>query len=123
MEDVGICIYDHLVYFTAIWYILRLFGIFFGHLVYVGMYFMVIRYIFPFWSTVPRKIWQPCSRTFQEPRPTFSSFEKYYFIPSFAAPHGTHSTARARARTRDQCDQIQVWLENDPKASQRSAKI
>jgi hypothetical protein len=32
MEDVGI-FYDHLEYFTAIWYILRPFGIFYGHLV------------------------------------------------------------------------------------------
>jgi hypothetical protein len=43
MEDVEI-FYGHLVYFTAIWSILRPFGIFYGHLVY----FMVIWYIL--WS-------------------------------------------------------------------------
>jgi hypothetical protein len=32
MGDVGI-FYDHLVYFTAVWYILWPFGIFCGHLV------------------------------------------------------------------------------------------
>jgi hypothetical protein len=42
MEDVGI-FNGHLVYFTAIWYILWLFGVF-----------------SPFWYVVPRKIWQPC---------------------------------------------------------------
>jgi hypothetical protein len=40
--------YGHLVYFMAIWYILWLFGIFFGHLVYfmvfyVGSIFVEIR--------------------------------------------------------------------------------
>jgi hypothetical protein len=40
MEVVGL-FYGHLVYFTAIWYILLLFGIF-----------------SPFWYVVPRKIWQ-----------------------------------------------------------------
>jgi hypothetical protein len=49
--------YGHLVYFTAIWYILRPFGIFYGHLVY----FMVICYNFVLFSYVaPRKMWQPC---------------------------------------------------------------
>jgi hypothetical protein len=33
MEDVGI-LYGHLVYFTAIWYILCTFGLFYSHLVY-----------------------------------------------------------------------------------------
>jgi hypothetical protein len=33
MENVSL-FYGHLVYFTAIWYILRPFGIFYGHLVY-----------------------------------------------------------------------------------------
>jgi hypothetical protein len=41
MEDVSI-FYGHLAYFTAIWYILWPFGIF-----------------FPFWYVVQRKIWQP----------------------------------------------------------------
>jgi hypothetical protein len=48
MEDVG-KFYGHFVYFIAIWYILRPFGIFCGHF---GIYF-------PFWYAVPRKIWQP----------------------------------------------------------------
>jgi hypothetical protein len=60
MEDVGI-IYDHLVYFTTIWYIFWPFGIFFGRLVYFWpfgiffgrlVYFMVIWYIFPVFITV-----------------------------------------------------------------------
>jgi hypothetical protein len=36
-------------YLTVIWYIMRLFGIFHGKLLY----------FFPFWYVVPRKIWQP----------------------------------------------------------------
>jgi hypothetical protein len=48
MENLGI-FYDHLVYLTAIWYILWSFGIFCGHLVHFS----------PFWYFVPRKIWQP----------------------------------------------------------------
>jgi hypothetical protein len=69
MENVSI-FYGHLVYFMAIWYILRQFGLFCGH----SVYFMVIWYIlklfgiccghlvhlFPFWYVFPRKIWQPC---------------------------------------------------------------
>jgi hypothetical protein len=34
-----------LLYYVALWYILWLFGIF-----------------FPFWTIVPRQIWQPCFR-------------------------------------------------------------
>jgi hypothetical protein len=41
MEDVGI-FYGHLIYFTAIWYILWLLGIFYNYLVY----FMFIWYNF-----------------------------------------------------------------------------
>jgi hypothetical protein len=48
MEDVG-TFHVHLVHCTAIWFILRPFGIFYGHLVY----------FFPFWYAVLRKIWQP----------------------------------------------------------------
>jgi hypothetical protein len=33
MENIGI-FYGHLVYFTAIWYILWIFGIFCSHLIY-----------------------------------------------------------------------------------------
>jgi hypothetical protein len=40
----------HLVYFTAIWYSLRPFGIFYGYLVHI---------FFSFMHVVPRKIWQP----------------------------------------------------------------
>jgi hypothetical protein len=46
LEDVGI-FYGHLEY-------LRPFGESCGNLVY----------FFPFWSVVPRKIWQPCSKGF-----------------------------------------------------------
>jgi hypothetical protein len=48
-EDVGI-FYYHLVYFTAIWYVLWQFGIFCGNLVHFSS----------FWYAVPRKIWQLC---------------------------------------------------------------
>jgi hypothetical protein len=54
MEDVG-TLYGYLVYFTAIWYSLWLFGIIYGYLIF----------IFPFWFFVPRKIWQPCSAPHQ----------------------------------------------------------
>jgi hypothetical protein len=50
MEDFGVN-YVHLVYFTAVWNILRPFGIFYGYLVDFS----------PFWFVVPRKLWQPCS--------------------------------------------------------------
>jgi hypothetical protein len=50
MEDVGI-FYCHLVYFTstylvyvaAIWYTLRLFGIFYSYLVYVTVIWYILR--------------------------------------------------------------------------------
>jgi hypothetical protein len=48
MENVGI-FYDHLEYFTAIWYNLWLFGIVCGHLVY----------FLRFGKFGPRTIWQP----------------------------------------------------------------
>jgi hypothetical protein len=59
-----------LVYFTAIWYILRTFGIFYGHLVYfTDIWYIIwpfgipicwlIGTFFPFWYVVPWKIWQP----------------------------------------------------------------
>jgi hypothetical protein len=45
------------VYYTAIWFILLLFGVTCVHL----SYFMVILYIFfTFWYVALRKIWQPC---------------------------------------------------------------
>jgi hypothetical protein len=60
MEDVGI-FYDHLVYFTAIWYIMWPFGIFYGYL----------EKKFPFWNVEPRRIWQPClSHVGSPPPPT-----------------------------------------------------
>jgi hypothetical protein len=37
MEDIGI-LHSHLVYFTAIWYILCPFGIFHGYLVYFSRF-------------------------------------------------------------------------------------
>jgi hypothetical protein len=48
MKDGG-KVYGHLVYFTAISYILLSFGIFCGHF---GIFFQ-------FWYVVPSKIWQP----------------------------------------------------------------
>jgi hypothetical protein len=48
-----------LKYFMAIWNILRLFGIFYDHLVH----------FFRFWYHVPRKIWQPwCKERSPKPR-------------------------------------------------------
>jgi hypothetical protein len=47
MECAGI-FYVHLVYFSAIGYILWVFGIFSGNL----------ENYFPFWYVIPRKIWQ-----------------------------------------------------------------
>jgi hypothetical protein len=47
MDNVGI-FYIHLVYFTALWYILWQFGTICGYLVYFSMFLYV----------VPRKIWQ-----------------------------------------------------------------
>jgi hypothetical protein len=51
MENLVI-FYDHLEYFTAIWYNFGLFSIVCGHLVY----------LLHFGMFGPRKIWQPCSR-------------------------------------------------------------
>jgi hypothetical protein len=42
------------VYFMDIWSLLRLFDIFYDHLVYLFS---------PFWYIGPRKIWQPWSAT------------------------------------------------------------
>jgi hypothetical protein len=47
-----------LVYFTAIWSILRLFGIFCGHLEYFMV--MYLLYFPPFWYVLQSEIWQPC---------------------------------------------------------------
>jgi cellulose synthase/poly-beta-1,6-N-acetylglucosamine synthase-like glycosyltransferase len=68
LEGLGIenvCIFNNfLEYFTAIWYILRPFGIFYGHLVNcmpVWYSFFVIWYIFPVLVCLDKsKIWQPC---------------------------------------------------------------
>jgi hypothetical protein len=46
-----------LIQFTAIWIILRTFGIFSVRLVH----FVFIWYIFPFLVSCTKKIWQPCS--------------------------------------------------------------
>jgi hypothetical protein len=67
MEDVGIHIlrafgmfYCHLVYFTAIWYILLPFHIVCSRsVVFCGN----VVYFSPFWYVAPRKIWQPWSST------------------------------------------------------------
>jgi hypothetical protein len=54
LEGLGIenvvTFYDHLEYFTALWYNLQPLGIASGHLVY----------FFCFGMFGPRKIWQPC---------------------------------------------------------------
>jgi hypothetical protein len=66
------------------WYILLLFGIFYGHLVYfVAIWFIIWLFgiFFPFWYAVPRKIWQPCRR---------SIFAKWFegFITTFITQPG-----------------------------------
>jgi hypothetical protein len=53
--------YGHLVYFTAIWYILRQCDIFYGNVVYFTAIWSILR---PLWYVVPRKIWQPCYHWF-----------------------------------------------------------
>jgi hypothetical protein len=45
------------VYFMATWSLLKLFGIFCDHLVYLWLFGI----FFPFWYVVQRKIWQPCT--------------------------------------------------------------
>jgi hypothetical protein len=52
MEDVGI-FYGRLFYFTAIWYILWSFGIFYVFFLYISPRFGMLG--------IARKIWQPCS--------------------------------------------------------------
>jgi hypothetical protein len=52
MKDVGVLLYYHSVYFTAIWYSLGPFGICVDYLVY----------FFSFWYVAPRKIWQSWSK-------------------------------------------------------------
>jgi hypothetical protein len=42
MEDVG-GLFGHLVYFTAIWSILRPFGLFYGHLIYFTAIWSILR--------------------------------------------------------------------------------
>jgi hypothetical protein len=44
----GCIFYGHLVYFTAIWYILLPFGIFYGYLVYFPPFLYVVFFIWPF---------------------------------------------------------------------------
>jgi hypothetical protein len=61
MENVGL-FYDHLEYFTAIWYISLQFGIVSGHLVYFSC----------FGTFGPGKIWQPC----YEPPPRYRPVER-----------------------------------------------
>jgi hypothetical protein len=67
MEDVGAffglhVFYGHLVYFVAIWYILRPFGIFCS-IWYIlwpfGIFCGHLVYFVAIWYTVLRKIWQP----------------------------------------------------------------
>jgi hypothetical protein len=44
--------YGHLLYFMSIWYIVR----------FLWKFWLILWYIFPFWNSVPRKIWQPCPK-------------------------------------------------------------
>jgi hypothetical protein len=74
MEN-AVIFYDHMEYFTAIWYNFGLLVyIVCGHLVYflcLGMF-------------GPRKIWQPCLR-----RATCLSFLFYLLLPSFIPARNT----------------------------------
>jgi hypothetical protein len=73
MEDVGI-FYKRLIHFTVFYYILWIFGIVCGNLVYFS----------PFWYFVPRKIWQPwlqrrrCKNLYRniQPSPYFKKEEE-----------------------------------------------
>jgi hypothetical protein len=50
-----------IVYFMDTRSILRSLVVFYGHLVYIGSWWL-FGIFFPFWYFVPRKIWQPCKR-------------------------------------------------------------
>jgi hypothetical protein len=53
--------WKRVAYFMAILVYFRPFSILLWHLVICGylVYFMIIKYFFPFWYFVPGKIWQP----------------------------------------------------------------
>jgi hypothetical protein len=49
----GVLRWKVLVYFMAVWYILRPFGTFCGHLIYI--FYGYLAYVFQFWYVAPRK--------------------------------------------------------------------
>jgi hypothetical protein len=56
MEDVG-GLFGHLVYFTAIWSILRPFGLFYGHLIYfMAIWHIMWQNFHPFWYIVTKNL-------------------------------------------------------------------
>jgi hypothetical protein len=61
MEDADL-FYGHLVYITAIWYILGLFGLYIMAIWYMlwpfGIFYGYLENFFTFWYVVPIKIWQ-----------------------------------------------------------------
>jgi hypothetical protein len=63
-----------LVYFMAIWYILRHFEIFYGHLVFLRSFGI----FFPFRYVVPRQIWQ--LHMFTIVAPTVSDSQNSLFV-------------------------------------------
>jgi hypothetical protein len=76
-----------LVHFTAIWYILWPFGIFYGYLVY----------FFPFWYVVSRKIWQHWSRATSH---TKRNFAKKKLLKPFLVRRTEVIAPSAHARVR-----------------------
>jgi hypothetical protein len=76
-----------LVYFMAIWSILRPFGIFLA----ISYILWLFGIFFPFWYVPPRKIWQPCAKfRFHDLKKAFEKstpnlFSKLIMAPSLLA--------------------------------------
>jgi hypothetical protein len=101
MQVVGL-FYDHLVYYTAIWYILWPYDI----------YYEYLEYLFPFWYVVPRKIWQPCTGIAGIPRVGLSWFFSLVTVTVFTYLHSltlaTHSPCLTFGKGRDAWKTCQV---------------
>jgi hypothetical protein len=82
MEVIGL-FYGHLVYFTAIWYILWPLGLCYYYLAHFSK----------FWIVFPRKIWQPCRRG--RPRCHSCGFEAGILLCSMPWRRGAVDTASA----------------------------
>jgi hypothetical protein len=88
MEVIGL-FYGHLVYFTAIWYILWPLGLCYYYLAHFSK----------FWIVFPRKIWQPCRRG--RPRCHSCGFEAGILLCSGGVAQWTpHLPREQKARVR-----------------------